>query len=45
VFSLTYVSTATELLTVPQLVDVLEEIRPRDHARGLTDPRPSRAGG
>jgi hypothetical protein len=36
VFSLTYVSTATELLTVPQLVDLLEEIRPRNHALGLT---------
>ena len=35
-FSLTYVSTATTLMSVPQLVDLLEESRPRNRARGLT---------
>ena len=33
---LTYVSTATSLLSVPQLVDMLDEIRPRNEDRGLT---------
>jgi Sensors of blue-light using FAD len=36
VFSLTYVSSATELLSVPQLVDLLEEIRPRNGQLALT---------
>lgn len=35
-FSLTYVSSATELLTVPQLVDMLEDIRPRNRDLDLT---------
>ena len=34
--SLTYVSSATVLLTVPQLVEMLEEIRPRNHRLELT---------
>jgi hypothetical protein len=36
VFSLSYVSSATELMTVPQLVEMLEEIRPRNHRLELT---------
>jgi hypothetical protein len=36
VFSLTYVSSATDLMSVPQLVDMLEEIRPANHRLGLT---------
>lgn len=35
-FSLTYVSSATELMSVPQLVDMLEEIRPKNHGLALT---------
>ena len=35
-FSLIYVSTATTLMSVPELVDMLEEIRPRNRDRGLT---------
>ena len=34
--SLTYVSTATTLMSVPELVAMLEEIRPRNRDRGLT---------
>ena len=34
--SLTYVSTATSLLTVAELVDLLEQIRPRNMQRGIT---------
>jgi hypothetical protein len=36
VFSLTYVSSATELLSVPQLVEMLEEIRPKNDHLALT---------
>jgi Sensors of blue-light using FAD len=34
--SLTYVSSTKELLAVPQLVDMLESIRPKNDERGLT---------
>ena len=34
--TITYVSTATELMPVSELVDLLEECRPRNQDRGLT---------
>lgn len=34
--SLTYVSSATELLTVPQLLDLLADIRPTNESLGLS---------
>ncbi|PUA81229.1 BLUF domain-containing protein [Nocardioides currus] len=34
--TLTYISSATTLMAVPDLVDLLEQIRPKNHALGLT---------
>lgn len=36
VLSLTYVSSASELLSVPDLVDLLAEIRPKNEANDIT---------